>query len=414
MNIGVYFGGNLPNEDSGGAFTYVSSLLEYLELHESTQHKYFIFCNNVKFYKRKTRELVRLKHIQYIFLNDFSEINDTFFKKIKRRIARYNFRKKYLNFFDFNNNLNNALMLHKIDVMWFLSPTYRHVKCPFLYTVWDLQHRRYPFFPEVSFIDNQFRGREQLYNFVIPRASYIITASKETKHDLEQFYGFSSHRIKILKEPTPKFAFDKSNTDNDFFMKEYGIKKPYIFYPAQFWAHKNHIVILEAIKILKQIGYDMSVVFTGADKGNLFYIKERITNLKLQESVFLLGFVEKEELVLLYKNAIALVYASLLGLSNIPPLEAFSLMCPVICADVPGMREQLGDAAMFFNSTDEQELAQKILLFYENNEMRKKYLERGLKRSQSWMAKDYVLEIEKILNEFKNIRRCWGNKYLSS
>ena len=79
------------------------------------------------------------------------------------------------------------------------------------------------------------------------------------------------------------------------------------------WPHKNHIVTLKALKIIIDSGYSVSIVFSGADKGNLNYIKQQAMSLGIEKNVKFLGFVSAEELCQLYKKAFATVYASYLG-----------------------------------------------------------------------------------------------------
>ena len=81
----------------------------------------------------------------------------------------------------------------------------------------------------------------------------------------------------------------------------------------------------------------------------------------MQKQIKILGFVKREELIALYENAMALVYATYFGPENLPPLEAFALGCPVIASSVPGSEEQIGDCALLFDPSDHSKLAEHIL-----------------------------------------------------
>ena len=78
----------------------------------------------------------------------------------------------------------------------------------------------------------------------------------------------------------------------------------------------------------------------------------------------------------LYTNAFSLVYPSFFGPENMPPLEAFALGCPVIASEVSGAKEQLGNAAILFDPRDENDLARKIKLLYNNKKYRKMLINR--------------------------------------
>ena len=82
------------------------------------------------------------------------------------------------------------------------------------------------------------------------------------------------------------------------------LPKKYFFYPAQFWEHKNHIRILEAIKILKERDINVNFVFCGKDKGNLKNIKIKISKLKIIDHVKIFNFLSNEEIKIKYFNMI--------------------------------------------------------------------------------------------------------------
>ena len=119
-------------------------------------------------------------------------------------------------------------------------------------------------------------------------------------------------------------------------------------------------------------------VFVGSDKGNLSYLKNLASDLGVQSQVHFLGFVTETELAAFYKNARALVYLSFFGPENLPPLEAFSVGCPVIAARVSGAEAQLGDAALLVSPTQPDEIALSIKLLLDHSQQREVLASRGL------------------------------------
>ncbi|MCK4650931.1 glycosyltransferase family 4 protein [Candidatus Babeliales bacterium] len=400
MRIGIYFD-DLCFSDSrtGGSFTFQQCIFNALKNLKDNKHEFYIFSTDkIDFPKNSFLKFIYLKKIDY-------PIKDSFFKKVKRK-----FFKKKENIFNNKEDLNNAAFENNIELMWFPTNSYKFVEIPFFYTVWDLQHRLQSYFPEVSVSGCKFEDREKKYSYIIPRASYIFIGNQAGKQEVVKFYNFPKERVKILPLPTPDFLFNYFETKNDFINK-LGIKRNYLFYPAQFWPHKNHILILLAIKILKEkYGIDFDVVFTGSDKGNLNYIKEKVEELGLKEKVYFLGFVSIENLIELYRNAFALVFPSFFGPDNIPPLEAFALKCPVIAAKVSGAEYQLGDAAILFDPKSENELVSAIKKLQDDVILRSIIIEKGFNKSKSWKAEDYVCEVLRLVDEFSEIRRCWSNK----
>ncbi len=166
--------------------------------------------------------------------------------------------------------------------------------------------------------------------------------------------------------------------------EKYGIAGDYLFYPAQFWAHKNHVNLLLALKLLQsRFDRPLSVAFVGADHGNLAHVKATVDRLGLTDRVHFLGFVPREDLIDLYKEAFALSYVTFFGPENLPPLEAFALGCPVIASDVSGAREQLGDAVLFVDPTSPEQMAEAVVRLASEDGLRARLIDAGQKDRKS-------------------------------
>jgi glycosyltransferase involved in cell wall biosynthesis len=278
---------------------------------------------------------------------------------------------------------------------------------PFAMMVWDLQHRNSPWFPEVS-DGTEWSRREKNYAELLRRASVLYTGTDRGRQEIVSYYHVPTDRIKLLPLATPAFALAKASVPSDpKRLSLAGLPEQYIFYPAQFWPHKNHVVMLEACKIIRdRTGWDLGVVFCGADKGNLSYVRQYASRLGLESVTRFLGFVDRPSLVELYERAFCLTFPTLFGPDNLPPLEAFGIGCPVVASDVPGAREQLGEAAMLFPPTDENALAEAILSL-RNAETREKFITAGRIVAARYSWDDYAKGIIKSLDEFAAIRRVW-------
>ncbi|MEW6003128.1 MAG: glycosyltransferase [Nitrospirota bacterium] len=366
-------------------------------------------------------------------------LQDTIVKDLLKVKSKHEFTIFYRGQMDFNKNtsvkfvpldtsagskpLDEALLEHQIDIVWFLSLTYEKVNIPFIFPVLDLQHRLQPFFPEVSISGFDWDGREAFYSHILPRATYIITATDTGRNEIAQFYQIPFERIKKIPRPVSSFALEYakmskseiskigeilSSRYSTFFNKN---NKDFLFYPAQFWPHKNHISILLALKILQEkYSLDFPVVFTGSDHGNKKYIQEKVSELRLTNNVFFGGLVSFEVLSWLYRKAFALIFPTFFGPDNLPPLEAFALGCPVIASDVPGAQEQLGDAAILINPKSEEEIANAIKKLHDEPDLRQVLIKRGYDKVRKLQANNYIDSIISILDEFEPIRRCWSNK----
>src|SRR5258708_13265982 len=253
---------------------------------------------------------------------------DTILEELLKTQSKHEFNIYYENA---NYSFNDVITANKVELVWFPNTYCIPVKLPFIMTVLDIEHRMQPYFPEVSYTGWTWEDREEFFKNT-KKASYVVTGTHIAKQQLMQFYGIPSERISILPHPTPTFALyaDTTKVSKTF---EANLSKNYIFYPAQFWPHKNHIGLLYALKVLNEKYHmNMSLVLSGTDKGNLQYIKSVVQQLGLEDKVQFLGFVSTHELVYLYKHAFALVYVSFYGPENLPPLETFALCCPVVAS----------------------------------------------------------------------------------
>lgn len=309
--------------------------------------------------------------------------------------------------------LDRRLRAFGVDFIWFVTPYYAATDLPYVYTVWDLQHRIQPWFPEVS-ARGRWEYREFWYSRAVQRASLVITPNRAGQHELQSFYGLPGERILRLAHPTPAFALAAAESGSSVDVcGKFGLQKGFLLYPAQFWPHKNHVLLLKALQVLKRDNaFAPQLVLVGPDQGNLAYVEAQAAALGVRDQVRILGFVERGDLIGLYRNAAALVYVSFFGPENLPPLEAFALGCPVIATRVSGAEEQLGDAACLVDATNPQELAQAIAAVIQDPALRQRLSSRGRERAISWTAVDYVREVLAQLHRLDAVRDCWPKRAL--
>ena len=230
-------------------------------------------------------------HVQFIKLSKF----DRAWLKIRSMIYS-DLILKYIGLNKFENFLINS----DIDLVYFLSPSgwsnYLE-RLNYIITIWDSCHRDFPEFPEV-YESRIFEKREVNFNKFLIRAVAVIVDSKLGKANIIRRYMVDESRIHILPF-SPAFSMQNIEEKNNYNVKvKFKILDDYIFYPAQFWAHKNHAYVLQGIKALKdEYNINMSVVFSGGDKGNIDYIKSLTHELGLSNQVYFLGFVDNEDII---------------------------------------------------------------------------------------------------------------------
>ncbi len=398
MKVGIC--ANKLDPKRGGAATLIDTIREELKETKS-DFDVVILCRGGRSEAYETRhdgltyintDRVRLKYSLQSKLDTFP----TVLENTKRRLINRAEIKGAASWLDI------LCRKEKIDLLWFTEPSNERTSCPYIFTVWDLGHRIAPFFPEVSSPLSNWKSRENTYQEMLYRASYILTGNEQGKKEILENYSISPEKIKIV--PFPVTSLMKKDEKKP----EFEIPDTFFLYPAQFWPHKNHIRIIKALSILKQKhSMEPVIIFTGSDKGNRRYIEESARKLGVDRQVIFGGFVRDEELKYLYTHARAMIFASLLGPNNLPPVEAASVGCPVLITDIPGHREQMGDAAIYFDGLDEEDLSKKISYILDDNNRidilsRQKDFQKGISDYR------YTSEVLRLIKEFFRYRETWS------
>ena len=128
----------------------------------------------------------------------------------------------------------------------------------------------------------------------------------------------------------------------------------------------------------------------------------------LEDQVRFTGFVSNEEINYLYSQSFALVMPTYFGPTNIPPLEAFKLNVPVLYSDLPGLRDQVNDAALLLNLNDPKSLVENLKKLLSSNQLRNSLIAKGKLRYNEIVAHSKNFDtLKKIIDNFKSRRDCW-------
>ncbi len=400
MRIGVCLGDYVP--EVGGGFTFVSQVLQtFLKSGVATaEHQFVIFCDAdaIPAFKAVAKTSA---NIEFCALPRRSFLNRAMMAvKHYSPLLAFLYRKP--------GALERLARQQRVELIWFVGGgVYETPDIPYIATVWDIQHRTHPWFPEVS-AHGRWDFREVTHARHLRRATYVITGTEIGAGQLGWYYQIPRAQIRILPHPTPELP-DVADAQAIAAITAKFSGRRFIYYPAQFWPHKNHVNLLLALKILEQRhGLVVELALTGSDKGNRAHVEQMANESGLADRVHFLGFVQTAELVFLYRNAMAMVYPSFSGPENLPPLEAFSQGCPVAIAEYPGAREQLGDAAVYFDPGQPEDMAEQLALLLGDAKLRECLIQKGHERARRWTAEHYVTGVMGIFSEFQSVRRCWG------
>jgi glycosyltransferase involved in cell wall biosynthesis len=246
-----------------------------------------------------------------------------------------------------------------IDLIYFTSPNMLAVflgKLNYIVTLYDLCHRDFPEFPEIADFAT-FEARDS-YNWnVLARAILVIVDSHVLKSNACRIYGLQDDRVLVMPYGVSHYV-TLAEVDGVNLRRKYGLDRPFLFYPAQFWAHKNHVRILQALHLLKQQGVEVDVAFSGGDRGGRAHVEQTALQLGLGDQVRFLGFVPSEDLAGLYSESLALIMPTYFGPTNIPPLEAWSRDVPVIYSK--HLSADIGNAVLAIDADSPESIADAI------------------------------------------------------
>lgn len=265
-----------------------------------------------------------------------------------------------------------------------------------LVTIYDLMHIYESKFPEVS--DNGiFEWRDNHYKLICKYAKAIIVDSRIGKSQLFDSYSYPKDRIEILPFIAPDYIYKPINVN--IYQLKFNYLNKYLFYPAQYWEHKNHRNLILAIKKLSINYPDILIVFVGAKYNAYHAIYSMITENNLSSNIKMLSYVTKEEMIFFYTKARALIMPTFFGPTNIPPLEANALGCPVAVSDIYGMREQIGNAALYFNPNSINDIADKIELLWTKDDLCERLKQNGLERNKIWNQTQFNEKVLESINK---------------
>src|SRR5262249_30446375 len=310
---------------------------------------------------------------------------------------------------NFDYAASDALKKNGIDLLLVLSPNIPafNFRLPFVIPIFDLNHRLQPEFPEVSAY-NEANVRDHFYSNICKYATLVLADSETGKSDVLQFYGhfINEDRIRVLPyyPPIERRPFPTPQ-DLARVRAKYNLPQRYFFYPAQFWPHKNHSLILQAIKLLAdETAERVPVVFCGAYWSyimaqNFKDLMALALKLGIADRVRYLGSVPDEEMAALYTLSAGLVMPTFFGPTNIPPLEAWHLGRPAIVSDVRGAREQNGDASLLVDPRSPKALAEAMQRIWRDQALCANLISRGRQRLASYKWSAFVDSIGAIVSE---------------
>lgn len=301
------------------------------------------------------------------------------------------------------------LLLYEMNLIWLHGVKYcyalelnkigRVFQKKGIFWIPDFQHKNLPEF----FSEDELKKKDENFLMVTEKPNPLVLSSFDAKNDLERFYPNHKCSVEVVHfvsyiEPEIRAI---TPVLEESVREKFGLTKKYIYLPNQFWQHKNHIVAVKAIELLKKRGQlaEYDFVFTGnlEDYRNPDYIgklKKIMEAVEVKDSIKLLGFVKRTEQLCIMKNAAFIVQPSLCEGWGTVLEDAKVLDKTVLLSDIPVHQEQKNEKCFLFDPHQPEKLAD---LMYEISQKHfEESQENGMIRMYA-QAKEYSRALERVL-----------------
>lgn len=337
----------IVTEDWFGGINYFLSLLSALDQHQNPDHEYYILTNRSDIFSHSYKPHIKI--IQCEHLTDNSER--------VRRLRRH---------FQTNIGLAYYARLYQLDLITHTMPGKRLLP-PTIYWMPDFQHC---YLPQL-FREAEIGSRDQSISMAAERSGHLLLSSESAERDFRHFYPqYDSVQTHVLRFVPYIQAQDLACQQQ--ILAQPQVEDDFFYLPNQFWVHKNHAVVIEALVLLPR---EIKVICTGSlnDYRNATHIEQllqRVKELRLEERFVVLGLVERSKMMSLMAKALAIINPSLFEGWSTTVEEAKYTGKKIILSDLPVHREQAPADAVYFPPRDPSALAAAILQIWQqkNNE----------------------------------------------
>jgi glycosyltransferase involved in cell wall biosynthesis len=235
-------------------------------------------------------------------------------------------------------------------------------------TVYDMILERFP--PDESHLRPAIEGKRRL----VERADVVFVISEHTRADLVELLGVDPAKTVLTYPASAMVGVAPAPLPADL------VERPFLLYVGPRTRYKNFGVLQEAFRRSDRLRRELRVLCVGGGPDFQAPERELLREQGLAESFTHVG-ADDRRLKALYERAVALVSTSRYEGFGIPPLEAMESGCPVICCPVSSLPEVVGDAALFFDPDQPDELAARIEELLDSRSLREDLIAGGRARA---------------------------------
>lgn len=280
--------------------------------------------------------------------------------------------------------LPRACSLHKIDLLHvqYLAPLF--APCPVITTVHDVHWRRFP----ETFPTKDRMLMEIFLPLTFRKASSVITDSKASKRDLQQFFKVPENKLHVIYLAADERFFTRlPDEERKTILKRYGLAEGYALFVGVIQPRKNLERLLQAFALLRPKAENLQFVAIGKIGWMTKNLPQVVKNLRLSECVRFIGYVLDEDLPATYQGALFFAYPALWEGFGLPVLEAMASGVPVLTSHSSSLGEIAEGAAVLVDPLSVRSILDGLLQLISDKNLREELKRKGYERARqfSWL-----------------------------
>lgn len=306
------------------------------------------------------------------------------FQKEKTDAKHYSFAEQWT----FLHQLNK----HQFDLMvfpHFNAPTFYNR--PFVVTIHDLTLHLFPGKKKADFLSRL--AYKQVISRVNKKAKHCFAVSQNTKKDMMEYLKVPEDKITVTYNGvTQSFSYVKEAAALNDFRIKYDLPKKYFLYTGVSRSHKNIVGLLKAYSLFLKNNpeADISLVLAGPIDDTYSEVPETIQEFDLECRVKRTGFFPEENFSKLFSASVGYVFPTFYEGFGIPPLEAMQCGIPVAVSHTSSLPEACGEAAIYFDPYDIEDMAGALEKLAFDEELRQDLVEKGFEQCRKFRWADMV------------------------
>jgi glycosyltransferase involved in cell wall biosynthesis len=306
----------------------------------------------------------------------------------------YAFRKIPLPFYWTQSRFAFELWKDQPRVLWMPMQTMPFVRRGGLRTVITIHDLAFKYFPKY-FEQKDLIKLNLFSDYAIKNANKIIAVSESTKRDILKFYPeIREKKIKVIYHgfDEERFSCERNSDEEREVLKRFNITKDYILYVGAIQPRKNLKVLIRAFEKIRKEKPDLQLVLAGGEAWLSQDVLKTAQKSVFKDDIKLTRKITFKDVGNLMKAAEVFVFPSLYEGFGLPILEAFACKVPVITANNSSLTEVGGDAALYFEATNENELTDKIKKVLDDKNLRNDLIQKGAEQLKKFSWKKCAQE----------------------